>query len=154
EQAEKRQAGRYLGVGLSLYIEPTAMSMGVGATDAATIRIDQSGRVQLITGVNSQGHSVETTMVQVVADQLGVAMEDITVVRGDTDAVPIGATTGGSRNAVFGGGAALKAGTEMRDRIVRIAAELLEAAPEDLELAERRVSVRGTPARSTGLEDV
>ena len=124
EQARQRQAGRYLGIGLSLYVEPSAMGAGIGATEAATIRIDQSGHVQLITGANSQGHSIETTMVQVVADQLGLSMEDVTVVRGDTDAVPVGATTGGSRNAVFGGGAALKAGTEMRDRIVRIAAEL------------------------------
>ena len=154
EQARQRQAGRYLGLGLSLYVEPSAMGAGIGATEAATIRIDQSGHVQLITGVNSQGHSVETTMVQVIADQIGVSMEDVTVVRGDTDAVPVGATTGGSRNAVFGGGAALKAGAEMRDRIVRIAAELLEAAPEDLELAERRASVRGTPTRSVGLKEI
>jgi aerobic carbon-monoxide dehydrogenase large subunit len=154
EQARQRQAGRYLGIGLSLYVEPSAMGAGIGATEGATIRIDQNGQVQLITGVNSQGHSVETTMVQVIADQIGVAMDDVTVTRGDTDAVPVGATTGGSRNAVFGGGAALKAGSEMRDRIVRIAAELLEAAPEDLELAERRASVRGTPTRSVGLKEV
>ncbi len=129
EQARQRQAGRYLGIGLSLYVEPSAMGAGIGATEAATIRIDQSGHVQLITGANSQGHSIETTMVQVVADQLGLSMEDVTVVRGDTDAVPVGATTGGSRNAVFGGGAALKAGTEMRDRIVRIAAASWKRRP-------------------------
>ena len=155
EQARQRQAGRYLGIGLSLYVEPSAMGAGIGATEAVTIRIDPSGHVQLITGANSQGHSVETTMVQVVADQLGVSMDDVTVVRGDTDAVPVGATTGGSRNAVFGGGAALKAGTEMRDRIVQIAARAHgSGARGPRDWRSERVSVRGTPTRSVGLKEV
>jgi carbon-monoxide dehydrogenase large subunit len=154
EQAHQRQQGRYLGLGLSLYVEPSAIANALGATDAATIRIDHNGRVQLLTGINSQGHSVETTMAQVVADQLGVSVDDISFIRGDTDAVPVGHTTGGSRNAVFGGGAALKAGVEMRDRVARIAAEILEAAPEDVEMGQGHLWVRGTPARSVGLSEI
>lgn len=154
DQTRLRPQGRYLGVGLSVYIEPSATAGGLGSSDSATVRIDHNGRVQLLTGVNSQGHSVETTMVQVVADQLGVAMEDIEFIRGDTDAVPVGQTTGGSRNAVFGGGAALQAGTEMRDRVARIAAEMLEAATEDVELGASRLWVRGTPSRSVSLGEV
>lgn len=154
EQATLRERGRYLGLGLAVFVEPTAMAMGLGATDSATIRIDHNGRVQLLTGVNSQGHSVETTMVQVVADRLGVDMEEITFIRGDTDAVPVGHTTGGSRNVVFGGGAALQAGNEMRERVARIAGEMLEAAPEDIELGNGRLWVKGTPTSSVALHEV
>ncbi len=93
-------------------------------------------------------------MTQVIADQLGVSVDDISFIRGDTDAVPVGHTTGGSRNAVFGGGAALKAGVAMRDRVTRIAAEMLEAAPEDVEVGEGRFWVRGTPARSVALGEL
>jgi carbon-monoxide dehydrogenase large subunit len=155
EQQRRRDEGRYLGLGMSVYLEPCAMgSVGLGATDSVTIRVDPTGRVQALSGVNSQGHSVETTMVQVIADQLGVDLDDVVLVRGDTDAVPVGSTTGGSRNAVFGGGAALKAGKEMRQLVVQIAAELLEAAPEDVEIGSGRLWVRGTPARSIDFREV
>ncbi len=96
EQARERQRGRYLGVGFSVYIEPSAMPFGLGATDSCTIRIDPSGKVQILTGANSQGHSIETTMSQVVAEGLGVDIEDVIFVNGDTDSVPVGATTGGA----------------------------------------------------------
>ena len=79
EQAEARKAGRYLGVGIAMFIEPSAMGFGIGATDAVTIRIDHSGKVQVITGLNSQGHSVETTVSQVVAEHLGVESDKVTV---------------------------------------------------------------------------
>ncbi len=153
-QARERQKGHYLGVGLSVYIEPSAMPFGMGATDACTIRIDPSGQVQIMSGVNSQGHSVETTMSQVVAEGLGVNIEDVIFFNGDTDTVPVGHTTGGSRNVVFGGGAARLAAAEMRDRIVTIAADMMEAAPEDLEISSGAIFVKGTPARQVSLASV
>lgn len=153
-QARERPRGRYLGVGFSVYVEPTAMPFGLGATDSCTIRIDPSGKVQILTGANSQGHSVETTMSQVVAEGLGVDIEDVIFVNGDTDAVPVGATTGGSRNVVFGGGAARQAAAEMRERIVAIASDMMEAAPEDLEVESGAIFVKGTPAQQISVADV
>jgi carbon-monoxide dehydrogenase large subunit len=145
EQARARVAGRYVGIGIACYIEPTASGFGMGITEAATIRIDTSGAVQVLTGVNSQGHSVETTLAQVAADHLGVAVDDVTVVHGDTAAAPVGAVTGGSRNAVFGGGAVRQSALELRERLLRIAAHALEASPDDLTIEHGTVSVRGTP---------
>lgn len=155
EQALLRAQGRYIGLGVSMFVEPTAMAAsGLAGTDAVTLRMDPNGKIQAVTGVNSQGHSIETTMVQVIADRLGVPMEDVALVRGDTDTVPLGATTGGSRNAVFGGGAALKAAEELRLRLVQIAADHMEAAPDDLEVSGGRVAVRGTPSRSMSISEV
>ena len=154
EQARERQRGRYLGVGFSVYIEPSAMPFGLGATDSCTIRIDPSGKVQILTGANSQGHSIETTMSQVVAEGLGVDIEDVIFVNGDTDSVPVGATTGGSRNVVFGGGAARLAAGEMRERLISIAADMMEAAPEDLEIESGAIFVAGTPAHRISVADV
>jgi carbon-monoxide dehydrogenase large subunit len=154
EQDRERQNGRYLGVGFSVYVEPTAMPFGLGASDSCTIRIDPSGQVQILTGVNSQGHSVETTMSQVVAEGLGVDIDNVVFVNGDTDTVPVGATTGGSRNVVFGGGAARLAAAEMRDRIVTIAADMMEAAPEDLEVSSGAIFVKGTPAQQITVAEV
>jgi carbon-monoxide dehydrogenase large subunit len=153
-QARERQRGRYLGVGFSVYVEPTAMPFGLGATDSCTLRIDPSGQVQILTGVNSQGHSVETTMSQVVAEGLGVNIDDVVFINGDTDTVPVGATTGGSRNVVFGGGAARLAAAEMRDLLVTIASDMMEAAPEDLEIESGAIFVKGTPAQQISLAEV
>jgi carbon-monoxide dehydrogenase large subunit len=153
EQAAAREANRYLGVGIAMFIEPSAMGFGIGQTDAVTIRIDHSGSVQVITGLNSQGHSVETTVSQVVAEHLGVDIDDIVFLNGDTSLVPVGGTTGGSRNGVFGGGAARQAALEMRDRILQIAAHRMEAAPDDLEVNLGVISVKGTPTKSMTLAE-
>jgi carbon-monoxide dehydrogenase large subunit len=154
EQAAARLDGRYLGIGLALFVEPTASGFGMGITEAATVRIDTSGKVQVLTSVNSQGHSVETTLAQVAADQLGVGIDDITVLHGDTAVAPVGATTGGSRNAIFGGGAVRQSALEMRGRILRIASHAMEAAVEDLDIADSVVSVRGTPSAHMTLSEI
>jgi carbon-monoxide dehydrogenase large subunit len=154
EQATAREAGRFLGVGIAVYIEPTAGGFGVGITESATIRIDPSGSIQVLSGVNSQGHSMETIIAQVTAEYLGVRPDDVEVLFGDTAVAPVGATTGGSRNAVFGGGAARQAALEMRERVLAVAADMLEASPADLDLADGVVSVRGTPSASKTLAEV
>ena len=99
EQAAARAEGRYLGVGLSIFVEPSAMGARM-LSDGAAIRIDTTGKVLVSMGSGSQGHSVETTICQIVADELGVDIGDVSIVIGDTAATPFGATTGGSRNAV------------------------------------------------------
>jgi carbon-monoxide dehydrogenase large subunit len=154
DQAAARLDDRLLGVGIACYVEPTAGGFGVGITESATIRIDPSGSIQVISGVNSQGHSMETIIAQVTAEYLGVDIDDVEVLFGDTAIAPIGGTTGGSRNAVFGGGAARQAALEMRERVLQIAAHMLEASAGDLDMEGGVVSVRGTPSAHKTLAEV
>jgi carbon-monoxide dehydrogenase large subunit len=154
EQAAARAHGRWLGVGIAVYVEPTAGGFGVGITESATIRIDPTGAIQVLSGVNSQGHSMETIIAQVTAEHLGVDPDDVEVIFGDTATAPLGGVTGGSRNAVFGGGAARQAALEMRARVVEIAAHVLEASPDDLDVESGVVSVRGTPSAQRSLAEL
>ena len=145
EQATAREQGRLLGIGLALYIEPS-QSFGPLGTEGATVRLEPDGRVALIMGTASHGQSLETTMAQVVADNLGCDIADISFMQGDTAFVPYGAGTGGSRSAVVSAGAARQAALGVRERIVALAAAVLEVAPSDLEVADSAVAVRGDPA--------
>jgi carbon-monoxide dehydrogenase large subunit len=152
-QLAARGKGRFLGVGLSVFVEPSAMGARM-LSDGAAIRIDTAGKVLVSVGSGSQGHSVETTICQIVADELGVDIADISIVIGDTAATPFGATTGGSRNAVSGGNSAIKAATDLRHKVLEIAAHELEAAPEDLEINKGVVSVKGAPVMSKTLAEI
>ncbi|HEY8218044.1 MAG TPA: xanthine dehydrogenase family protein molybdopterin-binding subunit [Acidimicrobiia bacterium] len=157
-RADQRRAfeheGRLLGVGIGLYVEPTSMASGALGVECATVRVQPSGTVTVLLGTGSHGQGVETTMAQVVAEHLGVSIDDVVVVQGDTESAPFGAGTGGSRTAVVAGGAARAASLEVREKVVEIAAHLLEAAPEDLELDDGRASVRGTPTRGVTVAEV
>jgi len=154
EQAAAREQGRYLGLGVCVYAEPTAMGAPTLHTEAATVRIEASGKVVAYLGTTSHGQSVETTMAQIVAEALGVEYDDVTVVQADTQSTPYGPGTGGSRTAVVAGGAARGASELVRERVLAIAAHAMEAAAEDLDLAGGIVAVRGTPARSMTLKEV
>ncbi len=124
------------------------------ATEAATVKVDTSGRVMAYLGTTSHGQSVETTMAQIVAEHLGVAYEDVTIVQADSQSTPYGPGTGGSRTAVVAGGAAREATVAVREKVLAVAAHMMEAAPEDLEIADGVVSVRGTPSKSVTMRDV
>jgi carbon-monoxide dehydrogenase large subunit len=154
EQAAARADGRYLGVGISVYVEPTSMSGFTLHTEGCTVRVEASGRVVAYLGTTSHGQSVETTMAQVVADTLGVAYDDVTIVQADTQSTPYGPGTGGSRTAVIAGGAAREATEVVREKVLQIAAHEMEASPDDLEIADSVVSVRGTPTKSMTLKQV
>ena len=154
EQEAARAEGRYLGVGICAYVEPTSMGGNTLATEAATVKVDTSGRVMAYLGTTSHGQSIETTMAQIVADHLGVAYEDVTIVQADSQSTPYGPGTGGSRTAVVAGGAAREATVAVREKVLAVAAHMMEAAPEDLEIAESVVSVRGTPSKSVTMKDV
>ena len=154
EQAEAREQGRWLGVGICVYVEPTSMEQATLGTEGATIRIDSNGKVVAYLSTSSHGQSVETTMAQIIADDLGVAYDDVTVVQGDTQSTPYGPGTGGSRTAVIAGGAAHDAAVAVRDKVLAIAAHMMEAAPEDLQIAEGVIAVRGTPDRSLTMKEV
>jgi len=157
-RAEQRRAfdddGRLLGIGIGLYVEPTSVSSGNLGVDTATVRVHPSGTVSVFLGTGAHGQGIETTMAQVVAEHLGVELDDIVVVQGDTASTPFGGGTGGSRTAVVVGGATRDASLQVKDKAIEIASHLLEAAPEDLEIEAGRVSVRGTPARGIGLREV
>jgi aerobic carbon-monoxide dehydrogenase large subunit len=154
EQADARAAGRWLGLGVSVYVEPTSMGTPTLATEGATVRVEASGKVVAFIGTTSHGQSVETTMAQVVADHLGVDYDDVTIVQADTQSTPYGPGTGGSRTAVVAGGAAREATLAVRRKVVAVAAHAMEAAPDDLDIEGGSVFVRGTPARAMTMAEV
>lgn len=154
EQAAARAEGRLLGLGCCVYVEPTSMGGPSLATEGATVRVEASGKVVAYLGTTSHGQSVETTMAQIVADTLGVAYDDVTVVQGQTESTPYGPGTGGSRTAVIAGGATRQATEAVREKVLAIAAHVLEAAPADLTIEQGRVFVEGTPARALTMKDV
>jgi carbon-monoxide dehydrogenase large subunit len=146
EQLEARDAGRYLGVGTCTYVEPTTSAQGYYATEGATVRIEPSGTVNVYVAGGSTGNSLETAVVQLTADALGVDMDDIATIQGDTALTPFGAGTGGSRSGSMIAGAVGETAGILREKLVALAAHRLEAAEADIELAHGRASVRGTPA--------
>ncbi|CAB3393751.1 xanthine dehydrogenase family protein molybdopterin-binding subunit [Kyrpidia spormannii] len=157
KQAEWRQEGRYVGVGFCVFVEPSAMAESeAGSTpyEAATIRVEPSGTVTAAFGLGPTGQGHETTMAQLIADRLGVDVKDVVVLHGDTDSAPFGGGTGGSRSGTIGGGAALRAGDEMRKKIVKLAAHILEAAEEDIVLEGGQAYVAGVPARAISIRQI
>jgi carbon-monoxide dehydrogenase large subunit len=154
EQAAARQEGRLLGLGIGVYVEPTSMKGPTLATEAATVRVESSGRVVAFLGTTSHGQSIETTMAQIVADTLGVDYDDVSIVQADSASTPYGPGTGGSRTAVVAGGAARSASLAVRDKVLAVAAHTMEAAPEDLEIERGSVFVRGTPSKAISLKEV
>ena len=154
EQATARAEGRLLGLGICVYVEPTSMNVPSLGTEGATVRIESSGKVVAYLGTTSHGQSIETTMAQIVADQLGVSYDDVTVVQGETQSTPYGPGTGGSRTAVVAGGAAREAALVVRDKVLAVAAHSLEASPADLEIEHGNVFVKGTPTKSLTMRDV
>jgi carbon-monoxide dehydrogenase large subunit len=149
-QARLRAQGRYLGLGIACYVEGT----GLGPFEGASIRVDTQGTVQLITGACPQGQGHETTLAQLCAETIGVPIEDVIVVTGDTEAIPFGIGTFASRVAAVASGAVVEAGRQVRQRAIRLAAQLLEAPAEDVLLEEGRLFVRGAPGRALRLGEV
>ena len=149
-RAEARAQGRKVGIGLACYVEGT----GVGPYEGAHIQVETSGKVKVAIGLTSQGQGHQTAFAQVVADELGVRFEDVEVVAGDTRRMPYGVGTFASRAAVMSGSAAALTARMVRAKAVRIAAEALEANPDDLEIVDGVVRVKGSPASSISLGTV
>ena len=144
DQPDLRARGVHRGIGLSLYVEGT----GIGPYEGASVRLDATGHAVVATGACSQGQGHETVLAQIAADALGMPLEHVRVIGGDTGAFPAGVGTFASRSLVLAGNAVARAGAEVRGRLVAAAAALLEAGPEDLEVADGRVAVRGLPDRA------
>jgi carbon-monoxide dehydrogenase large subunit len=150
EQAAAGRAGRYLGLGIGCYVEST----GRGPFEGATVRVEPSGKVLLLTGAAPQGQSHQTTLAQLCAARLGVDLDDVAVITGDTDAIPLGVGTYASRTAVVAGNAVSAAAGAVRDKALRVAAQLLEVSPDDVEVRRGTLSVRGAPERQVSLAQV
>lgn len=153
-QQEARESGRYLGVGVSNYVEPSTPGWGSYATESAGIRVDPSGTVTVCVAGGSTGNSIETTVAQLVADALGVRLDDVRTIQGDTALSGFGAGTAGSRSGSMTAGAVGESATILRDRIRAIAAHRLEAAVEDIDISESRAYVRGSPASGVSLAEI
>jgi carbon-monoxide dehydrogenase large subunit len=161
-QAAARRAGRLVGIGIANYTEQTAHGMTEYAKrlipitlgfDGATVRMDPQGTVQIAVGVHNHGQGLETTLAQIAADELGVGIDDVQVIYGDTQVSPYGMGTFASRGLVIGGGAVLGAAREIRGKLERIASTLLECAPDDLERADGAFRVRGVPTSAVTIRE-
>ncbi|OGL10887.1 MAG: hypothetical protein A3I17_08395 [Candidatus Rokubacteria bacterium RIFCSPLOWO2_02_FULL_72_37] len=150
EQAARRESARPLGIGLCAYVEGT----GIGPFEGADISVDPSGIVFVDVGVGAQGQAHETTLAQVCADQLGVALERVIVRGGDTDRVGFGMGTIASRVAAVAGPAVARSAREVARKARLVAAEMLECAADDVLLADGHVTVRGVPDRRLPLGEV
>ncbi len=163
EQKEALQQGRYIGIGFAAYTEQTAhttvefVKRGVPVVfgyETAQVRMDPSGKVTVTTGIHSHGQGLETSLAQLVADALQVDLSDVTIKYGDTLVAPYGMGTFASRSAVLAGGAAFLAARDVLAKAKRIAAAMLEASADDLEVSEGRFYVKGSPDRYLTWRDV
>jgi aerobic carbon-monoxide dehydrogenase large subunit len=143
KQTEARARGRRIGIGIACVLEKA----GLGPWEMARVEIDRAGHVVVYSGLTSLGQGTETMLAQICADELRVPLDEITVVHGDTAAVPFGVGTFASRGAAVGGSAVLMASQAVKEKILDLAARVLEAARVDLALEGGRVFVRGVPSR-------
>ncbi|MGQ0570162.1 MAG: molybdopterin cofactor-binding domain-containing protein, partial [Armatimonadota bacterium] len=147
--AAQRQ-GRALGLGFALYVEGT----GIGPYEGCRVTVEPSGKVYAATSVGTQGQGHQTVFAQIIADALGVHIRDVTLTTGDSGAFGWGTGTFASRAAVVAGNAVALAAQAVREKTLTVAARLLEARPDDLELADGNVFVGGSPSRSVPLGEV
>jgi aerobic carbon-monoxide dehydrogenase large subunit len=163
-QAQARAEGRSVGIGYSFHVEPSAygpsrilnlVGLAHSGFDEVTVRMDSTGKVTVYSGQINMGQGTHTIYAQLAADGLGIPMDDVLVVTGDTDSCPYtGYGTGGSRAAPLGGAAIIRATERLRAKLLRIGAELLEATPDDLEIADGLISVRGAPGRTVSTREI
>ena len=154
EQRDALQQGRYLGLGMCAYIEPTAAATGFLATEGATIRIEPTGKINVYMAGGSTGNSLETTVVQLAADALGADMDDVATIQGDTAVTPYGAGTQGSRSGPMTAGAVAETAAILREKIVQFAAHRLQVPESDIELAHSRAGVRDDPSKAVSFGEL
>ncbi len=149
-RTEARTRNLYRGIGLANYVEAT----GRGPYEHVSIRIEPSGRIFVATGAAAMGQSTETMLAQIVAEQLGADLSNITVTTGDTAAAPAGIGGSNSRQAVMAGSSAHAAALRLRERVLDIAGELMEVAPADLDIVGREVQVKGVAQMRRSLAEI
>ncbi|MGH3194004.1 MAG: xanthine dehydrogenase family protein molybdopterin-binding subunit, partial [Streptosporangiaceae bacterium] len=149
-RASSAERGRLRGFGLAMFVEKS----GLGPQETADVTVSKSGAVHVYSGGTSLGQGIETVLAQIAADALGVDPRIVQVTAGDTAAQPFGAGSWASRSTVVGGSAVHQAAAAVRARAVQLAARMLEAAEEDLDLADGSITVRGDPGARIALADV
>src|SRR3954463_5706651 len=161
EQAEKRERGELMGIGLSFFTETVGAGprkhmdiLGLGMADGAGLRVHPTGKAVLGISCQSEGQGHETTFAQIVAEELGIPPEDVEVVHGDTDRTPFGLGTYGSRSTPVSGAATAVTARKVRDKARLIAAAMLEASPDDLEWEKGRWFVKGDPSVGKTIQEI
>jgi carbon-monoxide dehydrogenase large subunit len=164
QQKELREQGRYIGIGISPFMEPTAYGSEIGKAtgmewqeasfDVARIIVEPDGSVSLTTGQCSHGQGHATTFAQVAADALGVKVEDVVLRDGDTGRAPYGMGTWASRSGVIGAGSIMRAGREVREKLIKVAAHAMEVGIDDIELEHGVAAVKGVPGKSMTVAEI
>jgi len=161
EQAEKRERGELMGIGVSFFTEVVGAGpkkhmdiVRQGMADGCDLRVHGTGKATLSISAQTQGQGHETTFAQIVAEELGISPDDIQVRHGDTDRTPYGLGTYGSRSTPVSGAAAAVAARRVRDKARLIAAGMLETSPEDLVWEKGRWSVRGDPEKGATIDQI
>lgn len=161
EQAEKRERGELMGIGISFFTEAVGAGprkdmdiLGLGMADGCELRVHPTGKAVVRLSVQTQGQGHETTFAQIVAEEVGIPPEDIDVVHGDTDNTPFGLGTYGSRSTPVSGAAAALVARKVRDKAQIIASGMLEVSVADLEWQKGKFVVKGDEARSVTIQDV
>ena len=157
-QSAASSTSKRLGIGLSTYVEVCGMgpsaAMPAGGWESATVKMEPTGKVTVLTGAHPHGQGEETTFAQIVADALGVGIDDVRIVHGDTAVVQYGIGIFGSRGLSVGGSAVVQATDRVVEKAVRIAAHLLETSPDDVQFERGELVVKGAPDRKLSLQDV
>ena len=161
EQAEKRERGEYMGIGISFFTEGVGAGprkhmdiLGLGMADGAHLRVHPTGKAVLSVSCQSQGQGHETTFAQIVAQELGLSPDDVEVVHGDTDRTPFGLGTYGSRSTPVSGAAAAIVARKVRERARIVASVMLEVSSDDLEWTDGQWRVRGDPENGLGIAEI
>jgi carbon-monoxide dehydrogenase large subunit len=163
EQATAREKGKYIGIGSAMYVEicglgPSQVAGAVGFQgglwESAIVRFHPSGKVHMFIGASPHGQGEETTFAQIVADELGVAVDDVKVVHGDTDNTPMGWGTYGSRTTAVSGAAIAVASRKIKEKAKLLTSHLLEAAVEDIDYADGKFFVKGSPDKHKTIQDI
>lgn len=161
EQAEKRARGELMGIGISTFTEIVGAGpshtfdiLGIKMFDSCEIRVHPTGSAIVRIGVQTQGQGHETTFAQIVAEELGLPVENITVEHGDTDTAPYGLGTYASRSTPTAGAATAVAARKIRDKAKKLAGHLLEVSPDDVEWVDYHFQVKGVPGRSVTMKDI
>jgi carbon-monoxide dehydrogenase large subunit len=161
EQAEKRARGELMGIGISTFTEIVGAGpshtfdiLGIKMFDSAEIRVHPTGSAIVRIGVQTQGQGHETTFAQIVAEELGLPVDNIIVEHGDTDTAPYGLGTYASRSTPTAGAATAMAARKIRDKAKLLAAHLLEVSPDDLEWVDHRFQVKGVPSQAKTMQEI
>lgn len=161
EQAEKRERGELMGIGISFFTEAVGAGprkdmdiLGLGMADGCELRVHPTGKAVVRLSVKTQGQGHETTFAQIIAEEIGIPPEDIDVVHGDTDNTPFGLGTYGSRSTPVSGAAAALVARKVRDKAQIIASGMLEASVADIEYEAGTFRVKGDPEKSVTIQDI